>query len=121
MWNAFIQDSRFRSTALFTEFSQRPLGFIDVGVRGGFHPLVAPVAGITAALGFEPDGEECIRLRERLAVQSPWAACTIEPYALYHVDGPSLLHLLAQPTNHSLLPPNQPVVERYGMKNWEEQ
>ena len=31
-----------------------PLGFVDVGARGGVHPLVEPLARRTAVLGFEP-------------------------------------------------------------------
>jgi FkbM family methyltransferase len=97
-----------------------PLGFVDVGARGGVHPLVEPIAAHTAVLGFEPAADECARLRAALRASSPWARCEIEPQALAAAPGRAQLHVLSAPTNSSLRPPNGAFTERYDMIKWRE-
>ena len=64
--NRILDHADFRGSSVAETFRQKPLGYIDVGARGGVHPLVEPVAGITAVLGFEPDAAECARLQAEL-------------------------------------------------------
>ena len=105
----------FRALAPARTLAERPLGFVDVGARGGVHNLVLPIAAVTAVLGFEPDAEACEELA-RKAAGSPWSDLRIMPVALSHHGGPAMLYLCRAATNHSLLPINPPFIERYGMK-----
>ncbi len=84
-------------------FSEQPLGFVDVGARGGVHPLVTPIAGCVDVLGFEPDEEACKAME----------GCV--PFALSDVVGPAMLHRCAASTNDSLRPINQAFIDRYRM------
>jgi FkbM family methyltransferase len=83
------------------------------------HPVVEPLARLTAVLGFEPDPEECRRLLADPAVAARWAAFELEPTALADRTGPVALHYAAVATNHSLLPTHTPFVERYAMTKFE--
>jgi FkbM family methyltransferase len=116
--NSLVNESLFAESAAGAALRQKPLGFVDVGARGGVHGLVEPIAGVTAVLAFEPDEEECARLRSHLALNSPWAVCDLEACALAQGDGEAMLHLLSAPTNHSLRPPNLEMVQRYNMVKW---
>ena len=118
MLDSLLKDSLFSQTGPYRTLINRPLGFIDVGARGGVHELVEPFAAATAVLGFEPDREECARLRQSLARSSPWASCQMEALALAEGDREAVLHLLSAPTNHSLRPPNQRLTDRYQMVKW---
>jgi FkbM family methyltransferase len=95
-----------------------PLGFVDVGARGGVHDLVEPLARHVAVLGFEPDQKECDRLTAMPEVSGPWAAFHLEPVALAGARGPATLHLLSASTNHSLRPPSTAFTSRYAMEKW---
>ena len=117
--NTLTNHPIFKDTAPYGELKKRPLGFVDIGARGGIHPLVQPLAEVTGVLGFEPDRAECQRLREEVMKGAPWATCEIEPVALADKIGNSLLYLLAAETNHSLRPPNQGFIERYNMVKFE--
>lgn len=118
--NALRDDPDFAASAPGASLRTTPLGFVDVGARGGVHPLVDPVAGVTAVLGFEPAEDECARLCAELANGSPWAHCEIEPQALAAKRGRAELHVLSAPTNSSLRPPNTAFTERYAMLKWRE-
>lgn len=104
----------FAGGAIARHLRARPLGFADVGARGGAHPLVLPLARHTRVLGFEADAEDAVRLA-REGAGGPWAEFRVEPVALAGAAGPRTLHLLAVPTNHSLLPPNEAFTRRYAM------
>lgn len=118
--NSLLLEPLFAESAPCATLRTKPLGFVDIGARGGVHPLVEPLAGVTAVLGFEPDEEECARLNAELASGSPWAACSIEPLALAAGDGSAQLYLMSAPTNHSLRPPNIQFTRRYNMVKWEQ-
>lgn len=98
----------------------KPLGFIDIGARGGAHDLVEPIAKLTAVLGFEPDVPECERLMTLPAVYEPWAKFLLKPVALAGSKGSATLKLLSSNTNHSLLSPNTDFTSRYNMVKWKE-
>lgn len=98
---------------------KQPLGFIDIGARGGAHDIVEPIAKNTAVLGFEPDEQECARLMQNPAVYKPWAKFSLKPIALAEEQGQAELKLLSANTNHSLLYPNEQFTTRYNMNKWQ--
>jgi len=118
--NWLVDDADFAASAAGEALRATPLGFVDVGARGGVHELVDPIARHTAVLGFEPAADECARLRAEIAAGSPWARCEIEPQALAARPGRAALHLLSAPTNSSLRAPNVAFLERYRMDKWRE-
>lgn len=113
--DAIAGEPLFRSSAPGLDLMAKPLGFVDVGARGGVHDLVAPIASLTAVLGFEPDLEACAELNRRFSTRSAWAATRFLPVALSDHAGPATLHLCEAPTNHSLRKVNRAFAERYRM------
>src|SRR5258706_1472120 len=112
----FANSRKFQSTSVAAALSQQPLGFVDIGARGGVHDLVSPIAGLTAVLGFEPDEEACEEINRHAGEgKMPWAQFRLLPVALADREGPATLHLCSAPTNHSLLPINREFVRRYRM------
>jgi len=99
-------------------FAEWPLGFVDIGARGGVHGCVLPIAQWTSVLAFEPDAEACRSMLDDPAIAAPWAAFRLEPIALGERDEVARLHLMAAPTNHSLLPGNLPLIDRYKMERF---
>ena len=91
-----------------------PLGFVDVGARGGAHPVMEPVAGATAVLAFDPDADALAGLRAGEG-GAAWAAYDVDPNGLAAFEGEAMLHLCTAPTNHSLRPTNAAIVARYAM------
>ena len=85
-------------------FSEQPLGFVDIGARGGVHPLVAPLGDCVSVLGFEPDKQ---------AAKESGIECL--PMALAAKPGPAILYRCAASTNDSLRPINKQFVTRYNM------
>jgi FkbM family methyltransferase len=118
--NSLLSEPLFADSEPCATLRRHPLGFVDVGFRGGTHPLVEPVAGLTAVLGFEPDPDEYRRLIADDSVKKPWALFAVEPVALAAAEGTAQLHLMSAPTNHSLLPPNKKFTRRYNMVKWEQ-
>jgi FkbM family methyltransferase len=93
-------------------FSEQPMGFVDVGARGGVHPLVEPIAPCVSVLGFEPDREA-----RNAFVKAPngYARLECSGSALSKKAGGAILYRCAASTNDSLLPINRKFVDRYGM------
>ncbi len=118
--NSLADHSAFLKSSLFRLLASNPMGFIDIGARGGAHDIVDPIAKHTAVLGFEPDEAECQRLLNNSEVTSPWAKFALEPIALADTARNATLHLLSAATNHSLLPPNFELTRRYQMVKWQE-
>jgi FkbM family methyltransferase len=115
MRDALLKNPLFQATSVARLLRAQPLSFIDVGARGGAHPLVESVAAATAVLGFEPDEAECARLKQTPEISGPWASFDLEPIALWNREGMAPLHLCAADTNHSLLPVSDAFIGRYGM------
>ena len=105
--------------AILRRLAGNPIGFVDIGARGGAHPLVDPVAAAIAVLGFEPDEAECLRMRETADLHERYAKFEIEAAALSDRAGPATLYEISAPTNNSLRPPNSVFVERYAMAKWQ--
>jgi FkbM family methyltransferase len=108
-----------RETEFFRQLKAEPLGFIDIGARGGVHGVVDPLAEMVAVLAFEPDPEECERMRPELA-KTAFARVDLRACGIAGKDGNFNLHLLANSVNHSLLSPNQHLVGRYKIRGFEE-
>ncbi len=116
--NSIADNIYFRESKPGKELLNKPLGFIDIGARGGAHDIVEPVARITSVLGFEPDVEECKRLMSLPDVVKPWAKIDFKMIALSDKDGDAELKLINEPSNSSLLSPNKLFVKRYNMNKW---
>lgn len=106
-----LYDPLFLESDLHRTLRQMPLGFIDIGARGGVQPLAAPVAALTAVLAFEPDAAAAAELRAMPA--APWQQVAVEATAVGGHDGTATLHLFAHGVNHSLLPAAPAFRERY--------
>lgn len=110
----------FKETRVAEILKDEPLGIIDIGARGGVHPLFEPLGEFAQILNFEPDAAECARLEQAARQHSPFANAAFEAVALGAVEGTAELHRLAVETNDSLRPPNAGVIERYDMQKWAE-
>lgn len=108
----------FKQTAAGKSLLKAPLGFIDIGARGGTHEIVHAIAEYTSVICFEADKQECERLQKHPEVSRPWHDIKIIPTALSNRRGDSHLYLLSTDTNHSLYPPNTGFTERYNMEKW---
>lgn len=118
--NQLANHPLFQQLTAAASLQATPMGFIDVGARGGAHALVEPIACMTAVLGFEPDEEEYERMLADKAISADWAGFALEPIALADKPADAVLHLLSAPTNHSLLRPNTDFTHRYNMVKWQE-
>ncbi len=123
----YVKEPNFLTqNPLFTEsnpgkaLKANPLGFIDIGARGGVHLIVDALAKYTSVLAFEPDLEECERLRKDKHIAEHWSEFLLYPVALSNQQGEASLKLLSSDTNHSLLSPNSDFVDRYNMVKWKE-
>ena len=87
----------------------RPLVVVDVGCRWGFAEKFVGPDRRFQVYGFDPDEQECARLRELYANQ----AVTLVPIGLAGTAGPRTLHLTQEPACSSLLPPDPALTERY--------
>src|SRR5437867_4862981 len=117
--DGFLKDADFRASGPYTTLQTLGLGFVDVGVRGGIHPVVAPVAALTTALAFEPDQVECERLQNLYSGASSWKAVSIEASALYERTGTATLHVTSASTNTSLRPVHRAFIDRYEMAKFQ--
>ncbi|MGY6214040.1 FkbM family methyltransferase [Methylolobus aquaticus] len=102
-------------------FQQSPIGrviealgltLMDVGARGGVDEDLRPAAWATAAIGFEPEPEECARLND--IARGPWKSTRYVPTALGSRDGQATLNLPASGEGASLLPHNSDMLARFG-------
>ncbi len=111
--NSLSQSEAFKGSFLDRRFRDAPLGFIDIGARGGAHGLIDVVADISAVLGFEAEPEECARLNAEAATW-PYAQARMEPTAIAGSKGPATLYLTRNPNNSSLLKPSVNFSDRFG-------
>lgn len=119
--NELSDDADFAQSLPGKSLAEQPLGFVDVGARGGTHDLIRPIAKNTAVMGFEPDRAEYEKLLKDPNTAKPFAHLYLDPHALMDKSGDVTLHLMSCATNHSLLPPNEGFVQRYDMQaKWSE-
>lgn len=95
-----------------------PIGYVDIGARGGTHPLIDSIASAVAVLGFEPDRAESERITRDPALSSRYARLAIEPIALSDSCGTATLYETVANTNTSLREPNPVFIGRYDMTKW---
>ncbi len=93
-------------------FGEQPLGFVDIGARGGVHSLVEPIATYVDVLAFEPDETACHAVNNAFG---PWLRKVCVPVALSNGAKSARLYRCASSTNDSLLPINRAFVDRYNM------
>lgn len=111
----------FAGSQLDAMLAARPIGFVDIGARGGVHPLVEPLARRIAVLGFEPDEEECRRVTAESEAAPRFAHEQLMPIGLWRtVESARTLYRLAASTNDSLLPPKAGPSKRYEMARWDQ-
>ena len=116
--NSISKNPFFATSGMLEVFKDSPLGFIDIGARGGVHELVEPIAEIVSVLGFEPDEDECVRMLGISDVTSPWDRFQLIPVGLDEKAGTKKLYLLEASTNHSILQPNLKFTSRYKMSKF---
>jgi len=105
----------FKESEIGKTLSKFPLGFLDIGARGGVHDVIEPIASLTSVFGFEPDQSECERINQLHSIESPYANFKLFDIALYDNNCDVTLNLMNCDTNHSLLKPNSDFVDRYNM------
>jgi FkbM family methyltransferase len=87
-----------------------PLVIVDVGCRWGFADSWEQLGNRCRAIGFEPDTDECDRLRE-LYRDRPMVE--IAAQALGSKPGAATIHVTREPACSSLYPPIDDVVDRH--------
>jgi hypothetical protein len=100
-------------TEAFPTLQAEGLGVVDVGSRGGLHPMFKQVACLLDVVGFEPDAVECRRLTQEAQRGSRLKSLTYLPVALGESDGEDLLHLCRSPGTSSFYHPNRALVDRF--------
>jgi len=109
--NAIAHHPGFKDSLPGQSLAGEPLGFIDIGARGGVHSIMEPIAECTAVLGFDADETECARLLGDASITSAWKRMELEAVALADAQGERMLHLMSWEYNHSLLPPQRTLPE----------
>jgi FkbM family methyltransferase len=84
----------------------RPLGVADIGCRWGFAEAWERLGESASVVGFDPDVEECARLRERYADRPN---VQVVDRALASHAGCRAVHLTVEPACSSFFPPD-PIV-----------
>jgi FkbM family methyltransferase len=107
--NAAAGTGKARRATEDGEAPDRPLVVVDVGCRWGFAEKFVGPDRLFEVYGFDPDEQECARLRERYANQ----AVNLVPMGLAGTAGQRTLHLTQEPACSSLLPPDPALTERY--------
>lgn len=118
--NRFLKDPLFLACQAGMALQSAPLGFIDMGARGGIISDVEPLAGVMAALGFDPDHEECAAIAHEISEVMPYALFQIAPFAVGKENGSATMNLYKTPVNNSFLKVNPAIVERYAIRTFEE-
>ncbi|MEQ8396089.1 FkbM family methyltransferase [Thalassobaculum sp.] len=109
----------FSQSALAARLREQPIGFVDIGARGGVHETVLPLAPYASVLCFEPDPNESAVLQAQVKREgTPFQSLRFESIGLAGFDGRATLHRFTAPTNDSLRPPNTQFVDRYRMEKW---
>jgi FkbM family methyltransferase len=96
--------------SLLATLLDEPIVIVDVGCRWGFADTWEQLGDRCRAIGFEPDEDECERLRghyhDRPSVEVVGHALGAEP-------GPATLYITREPACSSLYQPSDDVVDRH--------
>ena len=96
----------------FPTLRREKLGLVDVGTRGGIHPIFNGIAPLLHVVGFEPDTDEC-RWLTAAGAQWGYAAHTCVPCGLGRVDGEQALDVCRSEGTSSCYRPNRVWLERF--------
>jgi FkbM family methyltransferase len=88
-----------------------PLAVVDVGALWGLLPELQPIESFVAAVGFDPDAEECERLNA--AAREHGLRQRFLPYAVTGADERRTFHLMRKEATSSLLEPNRIFFDRF--------
>ncbi|CAK0749076.1 hypothetical protein CCP3SC5AM1_150004 [Gammaproteobacteria bacterium] len=113
----FLNDPDFQASHIFAELQSAPLGFIDIGSRGGVRNFVNAIAQFAAVLAFEPDPQGIMELNDSLADRYGFAV--VENIAVGGFRGRGELNLYAHGVNHSLLKASHVFRDRYRVSSLE--
>ncbi|OQW67634.1 MAG: hypothetical protein BVN29_01825 [Nitrospira sp. ST-bin5] len=86
---------------------------LDVGSRGGLHPMFNEVAPLVEAVGFEPDIEECTRLNQQIQSNTLYRSLAFLPFGLGRHEGSQALNLCRLGAVSSMYRPNRSFLDRF--------
>lgn len=111
--NWLLTHPAFAESAYGKCLNAQPLGFIDLGARGGVSSVVEPIAAATSVLGFEPDESEAQALRNAHAASPVYQSFDVRCVAVAGTSGPRDFYETARGVNSSLLRPSEAFARRY--------
>ena len=115
--NSLAKNPLFLNTKPGKSIQKNPLGFFDIGARGGVHEVVAPIACNTSVMAFEPDKKAFLELKKNQLKSSQWAELQLESFAINNKICKQDLNQANAPVTNSLKNPNEKLIDRYGMNN----
>ena len=111
--NWLLNHSAFAGSAYGKSLKSQPLGFIDIGARGGVSSIVEPIAAATAVLGFEPNESEAQALRDAHAASPVYQSFKVRCAAVAGTTGTRDFYETVRGVNSSLLRPSESFASRY--------
>ena len=87
-----------------------PLVVVDVGCRWGYSPAWTEMGDRCVLIGFDPDAEECARLRE---LAGPHSSARFEPVALGPESGLATLYMTKDPGGYSVYPSSADAIDHH--------
>ena len=97
----------------FKDLHRTGLSVLDIGSRGGLHPMFDEVAPLVEAVGFEPDTEECERLNQRFLASTAYRSLRFLPFGLGRKEDQQELNLCRSGGVSSVYRPNRPLLDRF--------
>jgi FkbM family methyltransferase len=114
--NSLVKNKLFRATELYEEFKNHPLGFVDVGARGGVHPFILPIASLVNCLCFEPnEGDEKILYFNK---PSDFSRLTVYNTAITDTASKAKFYITKNEVSSSLFKPDKEFIKRYKKDNF---
>ena len=98
---------------VFKALHRTGLSVLDVGSRGGLHPMFDEVAPLVEAVGFEPDTEECERLNQRFLASTVYRSLRFLPFGLGRKEDQQELNLCRSGGVSSVYRPNRSLLNRF--------
>lgn len=110
---SLVDNVNFQSTPLYREYQENPFGFMDVGGRGGAHPIIEGLGNLAKITSFDADPAAYAESPDHKGQDTASKRFVIHPYALGRAPGKATLHITDNPAASSLLSPSKHYVERY--------
>lgn len=111
--NWLLNHPAFAESAYGKSLKAQPLGFIDIGARGGVSEVVGPIAAATAVLGFDPNESAAQALRDAHAASPVYQSFEVRCAAVAGATGTRDFYETARGVNSSLLRPSESFASRY--------